>query len=83
LEHSQLQELESALAASFKGGCESNESIDDIQLEKKAASTTFPASSSWIDRCKMRHNIVYRVASGESRRGYSETVEDWKYYQLL
>jgi hypothetical protein len=41
----------------------------------------FSASNGWIGR--LRHNIVYRNLSGESRSVDSETVEDWNNYRLL
>jgi hypothetical protein len=39
---------------------------------------SFLASSGRVGRLMRRHNIAFRILSGESRSVDLETVEDWK-----
>jgi hypothetical protein len=73
LKCSPLEELGSALAASFKQACEDSASIDGTHLKKKGVHSSshlevanFPASGGWISRFKKRHNIteIYLMPTG-------------------
>jgi hypothetical protein len=85
-----LKELESTLVAWFKQSRESNISVDGTHLKEKALHIAnclgldnFCASNGWIDRFKRRHNITYKVLSGESKSVDQKTVEQWKNEILL
>jgi hypothetical protein len=65
-----LEELEYALAASFKQTHESNARIDDTHLKEKGSHISasleianFSALNSCISKIKKRHNIPYRNLS--------------------
>lgn len=47
------------------------------ELAKLLKDEEFSCSSSWIDRFKVRHNIVFAKMSGEAKSVNTETVEEW------
>jgi hypothetical protein len=86
--HSPLKTLQSALVTWFKQACGNNASTDGTHLKEKnlyiaahlGIANVF-AFNGWTERF-MRHNIVYRTLSGESRSVEPETVENWNSYEL-
>ena len=40
--------------------------------------SSFKASNGWLERFRARHNIQFRVISGERATVNAETVDDWK-----
>lgn len=40
--------------------------------------SNFKASNGWLERFRARHNIQFRIISGEAAAVNDETVDDWK-----
>jgi hypothetical protein len=68
-------------SADLRGGTNLKENGLHISECLKTAKSL--ASSGWISRFKRRHNIVYTNLTGVRRSLDSETIEEWKNYQLL
>lgn len=78
------QDLDEALLKWFTQQRTANTPINGPLLAAKAEELArllkdeeFSCSSSWIDRFKVRHNIVFAKMSGESKSANKDTAENW------